>query len=166
MAHTHTATSWSGWTTWSSVVHRDSHGGSLAGLGTDGQVAAGLAFADADLGGDALPELGDVADDADHSAAFAQAVEHGHDLFEGVLIQAAEALIDEERLDPGAARLGGDDGGQAEGEGQAGQEGLAAGQRTGVAVHPGPAVAGEQAEAGPARAAAGVGVHQRVAAGG
>jgi hypothetical protein len=58
-------------------------------------VAAGRVLVDADLGGDALPELGDVADDADHAAAFAQAVEHGHDLFEGVLVQAAEALIDE-----------------------------------------------------------------------
>ena len=126
----------------------------------------GLAFADADLGGDALPELGDVADDADHAAAFPQAVEHAHHLFEGVLVQAAEALVDEQRLDPGAARLGGDHVGQAEGEGQAGQERLAAGERAGVAVHAGPAVAGEQAEAGPARAAAGVGVHERVAAGG
>src|SRR5712692_8445006 len=135
----------------------------LGGMGADGQVAAGLALADLDLGRDALPELGYVADDAHHPASLAQAVEHGHHLLEGVLVEAAEALVDEQRLDPGAAGLGGDHVGEAEGQGQAGQERLAAGQRAGVAVHPGPAVAGEQAEAGPARAAAGVGVDQRVA---
>jgi hypothetical protein len=124
-------------------------------------VAASLTFVHADLGGDALPQLGDVADDADHAAALAQAVEHGHHLFEGFLVEAAEALVDEQRLYPGAAGLGRDHVGQAEREGQAGQERLAAGQRAGVAVHPGPGVAGEQAEAGAARAAARVGVHQR-----
>src|SRR5580693_2247357 len=77
----------------------------LVCVGTDGQVAACVAFVDADLGGNALPQLGDVADDADHPAAFAQAVEHGHHLFQGVFIQAAEALVDEQRLDPRAARL-------------------------------------------------------------
>src|SRR5580658_7058959 len=135
---------------------------SLAGLGPDGQVAASLALVHADLGRDALPQLGDVADDTDHPAAFAQAVEHGHHLFQGVLIQAAEPLVDEQRLDPGPARLGGDDVREAERERQAGQERLAAGQRAGVPVHPGPGVAGEQAEPGTACPAARVGVHERV----
>jgi len=39
--------------------------GFLAGVGADGQVAAGLALVHTDLGGDPLPQLGDVADDAD-----------------------------------------------------------------------------------------------------
>src|SRR5205814_4957730 len=77
----------------------------LAALGSDGQVAAGLSLVHPDLGGDALPELDDMADDADHAAALAQAVKHGHHLFQGVLVQAAEALIDEQWLDPGSARL-------------------------------------------------------------
>src|SRR5260370_35440383 len=108
-------------------------------MGADGQVAAGLTLADLDLSGDALPELGHVADDAHHPAALAQAVEHGHHLLEGVLVEAAEALADEQRLDPGAAGLGGDHGGETEGPGQAGPERLTAGQRAGGAGPPGPA---------------------------
>src|SRR5580704_4612863 len=133
--------------TYGSAEHR-------ADLAADGQVAAGAALVHADLGRDALLQLGDVADDADHPASLAQAVEYGHYLVQGLLVQAAEALVDKQRLDPGPARLGGDDVGQAEGQGQAGQEGLAAGQGAGVAVHAGPGVAGQQAEPGTARATA------------
>src|SRR3954462_5704775 len=104
-----------------------------------------MALSDPDLSRDALPELGDVTDDSDHAPALAEAVQHGHHLFEGVLVQAAEALVDEQGLDPGAARLGGDHVDPAEGEGEAGPEGLAAGQGAGVAVDAGPAVAREQA---------------------
>src|SRR5262249_60307740 len=43
----------------------------LADLGSDGQVAAGLALVHPDLGGDPLLELGNVADDADHAAPLA-----------------------------------------------------------------------------------------------
>src|ERR1035437_9639511 len=66
--------------------------GSLAALVTDGQVAAGLALVHADLGRDALPELGDVADDADHPAAVAQAGPQGNKLFPPCLVPPAEAL--------------------------------------------------------------------------
>src|SRR5215472_7238818 len=98
--------------------------GSMSGAvssspGVLGQVTAGVALVHADLGGDALLELGYVADDADHPASLAQPVEHGHHLVQGLLVQAAEALVDEQRLDPGPARLGGDNVGEAEGEGQA-----------------------------------------------
>ena len=42
----------------------------------------------------------------DGPAALAQLVQHAHDLVEGVLVEAAEALVDEQRLQQGAARLG------------------------------------------------------------
>src|SRR5580698_5637180 len=81
--------------------------------------AAGLALVHPELGRDALAELGDMADDADAATAFAQAVEDVHHLFEGFLIQAAEALVNEQRLDAGAAGLFGHHIGQAEGKGEA-----------------------------------------------
>jgi hypothetical protein len=123
-----------------------------------------VALVHADLGGDALPQLGDVADDADHAPALAQPVEHRHHLLQRFLIQAAEPLVDEQRLDPGSPGLGGDHVGEAERQGQAGQERLAAGQRARVAVHPCPGIAGEKPETGTAGAPARVGVHQRVPA--
>src|SRR5271155_2072490 len=84
------------------------------------QMTAGLALVHADLGWDALLQLGHVADDADHPPSLAQAVEHGHHLIQGLLVQAAEALVDKQRLGPGPARPGGDHVGEAEGEGEAG----------------------------------------------
>src|SRR3974377_1016049 len=80
----------------------------LLGLRVLAQVTAGVALVHADLSGDALPQLGYVADDADHPASPAQPVAHGHHLVQGLLVRAAEALVDEQRLDPGPARLGGD----------------------------------------------------------
>ena len=119
-----------------------------------------------DLGGNPLPELGDVADDAHHPATLAQPVEHGHHLFEGVLVQGAESLIHEERLHPGPGGLRRDDVGEAQREREAGQERLAARQCRGVPVLASPRVAGQQPESGPARTTTCVGVHQRVPAGG
>jgi hypothetical protein len=54
--------------------------------GGDRDVAAVVALADVDPGRYALAELGDVADDADDAAAFAQAVEDVHHLLKGVLV--------------------------------------------------------------------------------
>ena len=59
------------------------------------------------------------------------AVEHGHDGVEGVCVERAEALVDEERVDPHAAGLGGDHVGEAQGEGEGGDEALPAGERLG-----------------------------------
>src|ERR1700733_7868728 len=84
-------------------------------LAADGQVTAGAALVHADLGRDALLQLGDMGDDADHPASRPQAVENGHRLVQGLLVQAAEALVDEQRLDPGPARPRGDNARQAEG---------------------------------------------------
>jgi hypothetical protein len=65
-----------------------------------------------DLRRDAGAQLGDVADQPDHAAALTQAVEHVHDLVERLLVERAEALVDEQRLDPRATGLGLDDVGQ------------------------------------------------------
>ena len=97
---------------------------------------AAAALDDAQAGGDALAQLGDVGDDADGAAALAQAVEHVEHLVERALVERAEALVDEQRLQAAAARLGGDDVGEAEREREAGEERLAAGQRGGRALRP------------------------------
>ena len=86
-----------------------------------------------DLVGDAGAQLGHVADDADGAAALAQPVEHGQHLLEAVVVEAAEALVDEQRAEVEAAGLLAHGVGQPEGQGQRGHEGLAAGQRGGVA---------------------------------
>ena len=46
-----------------------------------------------------------MADDADRSTALAQPVEHGHHLVEAVVVEGAEALVDEEGLQVEAAGL-------------------------------------------------------------
>ncbi len=84
------------------------------------------------LRGDASPQLGDVAHEADDAPALAQAVEDVHHLVEGVLVERAEALVDEQRLDARAARLGLHDVGQSQGERERGEERLAAGERARV----------------------------------
>ena len=105
-----------------------------------------------------------MADHAHDAATLAQAVEHVHHLVEGVLVEGAEPLVDEQRLDAGAAGLGHDDVRQAESQGEAGQERLPARQRAGLPVVTGPAVAGQQAQPR-TRPALGrpVGVHEGVA---
>lgn len=59
-----------------------------------------------------------MADDADAAVALAQRVEDVENLVERLLVEAAEALVDEERVEPYASRLLRDDVGEAEGEGE------------------------------------------------
>ena len=115
--------------------------------------------------GDAGAQVGDVADDADRAPALAQRVEDGEDLLEAVVVEAAEALVDEERREVEAAGLLPDGVGEAEGEGEGGHEGLAAGQGRRLAAPAGPLVEDAQPEPGarPARGAL-VGVLEDVAA--
>jgi len=110
------------------------------GSGHHDQVAPGLALAHVQLGGDPLTELGDVADDADDAPALAEPVEDVHHLVESVGIEAAEPFVDEQGLQARAPGLGADDVREAEREREAGQEGLAAGQRRGVPVNSRPAI--------------------------
>src|SRR5215213_8640474 len=101
---------------------------------------AAAAFDNAKAGGDSLAQLGDMGDDADGAAALAQLVEHVEHLVERVLVERAEALVDEQRLQAAAAGLGGDDVGEPEREREAGEEGLAAGERGGRTLLAGPAI--------------------------
>ena len=71
---------------------------------------------DLQLGRDPAAQLGDVADDADRAATGAQPVEAVHHVVERVGVEGAEALVDEQRVDLGAAGLVGDHVGQAERE--------------------------------------------------
>ena len=105
-----------------------------------------LALAHLDPRRDASAQFGDVADEPDHPVALAQAVEDVHDLLQRLGVEAAEALVHEQRLDRATARLGGHDIGQPEGQGERGQEGLAAGQRRRIAIDTAPGIAHEQAE--------------------
>ena len=66
--------------------------------------------------GDLVAQLGHVGDDADGAPAGAQVVDLGHDRLEGVGVQGAEALVDEEGLQAHAPGLGRDDVGQGEGQ--------------------------------------------------
>src|SRR5690606_30260085 len=75
------------------------------------------------LGGEALGEGAHVGDDADLAAARSEAVEGGERELEALGVEGAEALVDEEGLDGGAAR---GEGREAEREGEGGEEGLAA----------------------------------------
>ena len=98
-----------------------------------------------------------MADQPDQAAALPEPVEDVHHLVEGLLVQRAEPLVHEQGLDPGPARLGLDHVGQPQRQSQRGEEGLAAGQRAGVAVLARPAVTGQQSEAG-----AGTALHRAV----
>ena len=113
---------------------------------------------------DAGAQVGDVADDAHGAAALAQPVEHGEHLLEAVVVEAAEALVDEQRAEVEPAGLLAHRVGQAQGQGQRGHEGLAARQRGGVADPAGPLVEHPQAQAGPGAAGGSlVGVLEQVA---
>ena len=57
-----------------------------------------------------------MGDDADGAPAGAQMVDLGHHHLEGVGIQGAEALVDEEGLQAHAPGLGRDDVGQGQGQ--------------------------------------------------
>ena len=71
-----------------------------------------------------------------------------HDLFQRLLVQAAEALVHEERFDVHAAGFVLDDIGQAQRQRERGHEGFAAGERGRVAPLPGPFVHDVQAQPG------------------
>ena len=68
---------------------------------------------------DAGAQVGDVADDAHGAAALAQPVEHGEHLLEAVVVEAAEALVDEQRAEVEPAGLLAHGVGQARGPGPA-----------------------------------------------
>ena len=87
-----------------------------------------------DLSRDSAPQLAQVAHQSDASAARSQRVDLVQDLVEGVGIQTAEALVDEERAQFGAADLVAHEIGEPERQGQADIEGLATGQRGRVAL--------------------------------
>ena len=126
---------------------------------------AALGLADHDLARDAGAQLGDVADHAHGAATLAQVVEDRHHLLEALVVEGAEALVDEEGLQVEATGLLADGIGQPQRQGQGGHERLAAGQRG-----RGPRLTGPQVEHLEAEAAAGatrgepVGVAQLVAA--
>ena len=92
------------------------------------------ALHDLQLGVDPAPQIGDMADDAHAAVAFAQGVQDVQHLVEGLVVEAAEALVDEEGVEPDAARLVGDDVRETEREGERGEEGLAAREGRGVAL--------------------------------
>ncbi len=117
-------------------------------------VAAAGALDDGDLGGDALPQVGDMADDADEPAAGAQVVQDVHDLLQAVGVEAAEALVDEQRIHGLTAGLGGDHVGESQRQGQRGLKGLPTGQGRGVPPAARPGVLDEQPEPGPAASVA------------
>ena len=75
-----------------SVLHPQLYGG-----------AAGAGLVHHHLPVDAVLQGGDMGDDAHQSVAFGQAGEHPDGLFQRFLIQRAEALIEEEGVQPDAA---------------------------------------------------------------
>ena len=77
---------------------------------------------------DAILQGGDMGDDAHQPVAFGQAGEHPDGLLQRFLIQRAEALIEEEGVQPDAACGALDFIGKAQGQRQRGLEALAAGQ--------------------------------------
>ena len=89
-------------------------------------------FTDVEAVGDAAAQFGDMADEADGAVVGAEGVEDVEDLVEGVFVEGAEAFVDEEGVQGVAAGFVGDDVGQAEGEGQGGEEGFAAGEGVGL----------------------------------
>src|SRR5438132_1645780 len=84
---------------------------------------AAAARGDADVGGDALDEGGDVGDHADLAAGGLEGVEDGERAVEGRGIEGAEAFVDQQRAD---ADVVGRHRGQAERERERDQEALAA----------------------------------------
>ena len=109
--------------------------------------AAVAAAVDPELGGDARLQLGHVADHADHPPSVTERVEGVHHVLEGLGVERTEPLVDEEGVEVGTARLLGDHVGEAEGQRERRDEGLAARERGRVAAVARPVVADEQAEA-------------------
>lgn len=126
-------------------------------FGSGGQLdesGAGGVLADVQAAADASAQFGDVADQADGAVVGAQGVQDVEDLVEGVFVEGAEAFVDEEGVQGAAAGFGSDDVGQSQGQGEGGEEGLAAGKGVGVAFPAGPGVEDLQAQTGAAPRAA------------
>src|SRR5256885_16881222 len=116
---------------------------------------------DCQLRRDALPKVGDMADDADDATTVPQVVDDGHHLVEGVVVERTEPFIDEQRLEPGTARLSSGHIGEAERERERGEEALPTGQRRRWSLVPSPAIDDGETETGPpAVTVAVVGVHE------
>ncbi len=73
---------------------------------------------DHELSGQLLLHRGDMADEADGPAALAEFVERAHREVEGVVVERAEALVDEQGVELHTAGAGSDDLGEAESQGQ------------------------------------------------
>lgn len=119
-----------------------------------GEGRSGGVFADVEAVGDAAAQFGDMADDPDGAVVGAQGVQDVEDLVEGVLVEGAEAFVDEERVQGVAASFVGDDVGQSESQGQGSEEGFASGERVGLAGAAGPGVGDLEPQAGAAPRAA------------
>src|SRR5256885_13644030 len=91
---------------------------------------------DCQLRRDALPKVGDMADDADDATTVPQVVNGGHHLVEGVVVERTEPFIDEQRLEPGTARLSSGHIGEAERERERGVEALPTRQRRRLSLGP------------------------------
>jgi len=65
---------------------------------------------------DTAPQIGDMADDPHAAVPFTQLVEDVEHLVEGLVVEAAETLVDEEGVEPYTARLVGDDVRESEGQ--------------------------------------------------
>src|SRR3712207_1604650 len=83
-----------------------------------------LAF-DLQPGVDQFLELGDVRDDADHAPALLEVLEGADREVERFGVEGAEALVDEDRLEADAAGVALHDVGEAERQGEAGEEAFA-----------------------------------------
>ena len=87
-------------------------------------------FSDDDLSSDAVLQLGHMRNDTDQPlSAFGQSLHGVHRLIKGILVQGAEAFINEHGVKTDAAGMGLNLIRQADCQGQGCKEGLAAGQR-------------------------------------
>ena len=86
---------------------------------------------DGQAGVDAFLQFRYVGDDADQAAAAAQGRQGLQGIIQGFTVKGAEAFVDEHRIQVDAAGIRLDDVGQAQGQGEGGQEGFAAGQGVG-----------------------------------
>ena len=107
---------------------------------------AAATLAHLELGGDPVAQLGHVADQPHHPPAVAQRVEGVHHAVERRGVEGAEALVDEEGVELGAAGLVADRVGEAEGQRQRDQERLPSRERGRVALLAVPLVADPQAQ--------------------
>ena len=87
-------------------------------------------FSDDDLSSDAVLQLGHMRNDTDQPlSAFGQSLHGVHRLIKGILIQRAEALIDEHGVETNSAGMGLNLIRQADCQGQGCKKGFTAGQR-------------------------------------